>query len=51
MNIPTILESLAADYRNGATWADIAAELYKAGWISHVSIERARRLLSPYLDK
>lgn len=50
MNIPTILESLAKDLANGATWEEVAEELYKAGWSSFVDIEQAKRLVSPYLE-
>ena len=49
MNIPTILESLAKDIENGCTWDKVADELVNAGWMPFRDIERAKRLLSPYL--
>lgn len=47
---PTILESLATDISNGRSWEEVAGELYSAGWLNYVSVERAKRLLAPYLD-
>ena len=47
--IPTILESLAEDVRNGATWHEIATELYHAGWMNYIDEQRAKRLVGRYL--
>ena len=51
MNIPTILESLAKDIENGGTWEEAAWELHKAGWSPYVDVEKAKRLVTPYLNK
>ena len=50
MDIPTILESLAKDIENGGTWEEVAAELYYAGWSTYVDVDKAKRLVSPYLS-
>ena len=49
MDIPTILESLAKDIANGGSWEQAATELYLAGWANYIDIEKAKRLVSPYL--
>lgn len=49
MNIPTILESLAKDIETGVPWEEVAAELCRAGWSNYIDIEKAKRLVSPYL--
>ena len=49
MNIPTILESLAKDIETGGSWEEAAIELYNAGWSNYIDIDKAKRLVSPYL--
>ena len=50
MDIPTILESLAKDIANGGSWEQAAIELHRAGWSPYVDVEKAKRLVSPYLS-
>ena len=49
--IPNILGSLASDIEKGGTWDAVAGELVAAGWMPFKNIERAKRLVSPYLTK
>ena len=50
-NIPNILGSLAKDIEQGCSWDEVAAELVTAGWMPFKDIERAKRLVSPYITK